>query len=472
MSMEVKKMDEWKNIKKLIALRWRNKKYVTELLCYFGVSLVMELFLLLSRWRSGGYHVDAWTNVEQYGGFENMLTIIYVVGVFIRMGTVLNEDNVGMYPGLVRTRYISRILSDWLLIFAFLLENSLLNLLVTGGCMLMAKTTGNFGEVLIIGNLAVAILLTFLFVLVIYSVILFLQTLYERIGAVKFWIGTVVVIACVFLELLTPLRILGSVFGRMNEFLQQGNTLVKIGLVSFIVFAVFMILSFLMLRGIRSWKKENATGGKMIACCLVLFIMGLSVSIYMTDTGVYEWEYSEGTLEQQIENGDYFAEDSVQTCVVDHKVMKKLNQSMSDTEFNFSIQWVSLKDAKRVGIVDEHMSLQQNEICIRTVAKNCEVQGTSLTEGFLNAKLTIENGQYQVKEPLKVALENNYLRLFTNQFLSDEDMRNLERVEDSHLANFLGYFVIYNEEDIVESGVPMSLSTGTALDQFVWELEE
>lgn len=471
MSMEVKKMDEWRNIKKLIALRWRNRSFVRSFLCFLGVSLVMESLLVFSLWKSGGYHVDSWTNLTTYGGFENFAIIVFVAGILLRMGSVLNEDSVGMYPGLVRTRYISRILSDWLLMAVFIVENGLLNLVVTGAYALMAKVTGNFGKVLMLGNIGVAMILTFLFVLAIYSVILFLQTLYERIGVVKFWIGTLVVIVLVFLELLTPFCIFDLMCETMNQFLQQGNSLVKVGIVSFVVFVVFMIFSLWLVQGIRSWKKENATGGKMIACCLVLFVVGFGAAISMTDTGVYEWNFSEGTLEQQIENGDYFAEDSVQTCVVDHKIMKNLNQQI-EQDVTFSIQWVSLEEAKKLGIANQDLSLQKNEICIRTVVKNCEVQGTSLTEGFLNAKLTIENGQYQVKEPLKVVLQNNYLRLFTNQFLSDEDIHNLEKMEDSNLANFLGYFVIYNEEDIAESAVPMSLSAGSALDEFVWELQE
>ena len=59
MSMEVKKMDEWRNIKKLIALRWRNRSFVRSFLCFLGVSLVMESLLVFSLWKSGGYHVDS-----------------------------------------------------------------------------------------------------------------------------------------------------------------------------------------------------------------------------------------------------------------------------------------------------------------------------------------------------------------------------------------------------------------------------
>lgn len=470
MSMEVKKMDEWRNIKKLIALRWRNRGYIRNLFCFLGVGLGIEMLLVLSIWRSGGYHVDSWVNLESYGGFENFAIIIFIASMILRMGSVLNEDSIGMYPGLVRTRYISRILSDWLLLAIFIVENTVVNLLASGAYAWMAKASGKFGEVFMIGNLGVAMLLTFLLALAIYSAVLFLQTLYERIGAIKFWIGTLVVIAFVFFELLTPFCILSSIFGKMNQFLQQGNTLIKIGFMSFVVCAVFMILSLWLVQGIGSWKKENGIRGRMIACCLVLFVVGLSAGIYMTDTGVYVWEGSEGTLEQQIENGAYFVEDSVQTCVLDHKVMKKLNEDM-DQDATFSIQWVSLEDAKRVGIVEETMSLQQNEICVRTVVKNCKVQEKSLTKGFLNAKLTIQNGQYQVKEPLKVAFQNNYLRLYTVGLLSENDVHNLEMLEDSNQADFLGYFVIYNEEDIAESDVPMSLSAGSALDQFVWDLE-
>lgn len=463
MSMEVRKKDEWSNVKKLIALRWRNGRFVRELLIFFGVALAVDLFIFVSIWMSGGERVDSWVNIEKYGTIENTFLIIYIARVLFSMGSVLSEDGVSMYPGTVKTRYISRILSDWLVLAVFVAADTLLNLLVTGGYMVMAKVTGNFGKVLIVGNLGWAIILTFLVILAIYSVILFLQTLYERVGAAKFWIGVLVLFVYLLVELYTPLCVVGSCMNTVYHFICGGrNTMARIILVTSVVFIVCMLFSFFMVRGIRSWKREKAYGG-FIVCFVALFVGGLIVGVGFIRTSSV-WEGSEiNTLVEQIEDGDLLVEDSVQNLVIDHKVMEKLNQCMDNIDDNYSIQWVSLEDAKKAGIVDENVSLQKNEICIRTVVRNYEVQGISLTEGFLNAKLTIEDGFYQVKEPLKVVLQNNYLSIFHNLFLSDEEQDNLERVHDENLSDLLGYFIIYNEEDVLESDVPQSLSVGDAL---------
>ena len=474
MSMEVKKKDAWSNVKKLIALRWRNGRFVRELLIFFGVALAVDLFIFISVWMSGGERVDSWINIEKYGAIENTFLIIYTACVLFRMGSVLNEDGVSMYPGTVKTRYISRILSDWLILAVFVAADTLLNLLVTGGYMVMAKVTGNFGKVLIIGNLGWTIMLTFLGILAIYSVILFLQTLYARVGAAKFWIGVLVLWAYLLVELYTPLCLVGACVGTIYHFIfGGGNMLARILLAMFVVFIVCMLLSFFMVRGIRSWKKEKAYGG-LIVCFAVLFVVGLLGGISFLGTS-REWEGSRRrhTLVEQIEDGDRLVEDSVQKLVIDHKVMEKLNQCMDDMEDHYySIQWVSLEDAKEVGIVDENVSLRKNEICIRTVVRNYEVQGISLTEGFLNAKLTIEDGSYQVKEPLKVVLQNNYLSIFHNVFLSDEEQDNLERLHGQDLSEFLGYFIIYNKEDVPAGNVPMSMSVENTLDELMHGIEE
>lgn len=472
MSMEVKKKDAWSNVKKLIALRWRNGRFVRELLLFLGVALATDLFIFISFWLSGGERVDSWVNIEKYGTIENTFLIIYIARVLFSMGSVLNEDGVSMYPGTVKTRYISRILSDWLVLVVFVAADTLLNLLVTGGYMVMAKVTGNYGKVLIIGNLGWTIVLTLLGIFAIYSVILFLQTLYERVGAAKFWIGVLVLFVYLLVEFYTPLCVLGTCVGIVHHFIFGGeNMLARILLVMLGVFIVCILLSFFMVRGIRSWKQEKAYGG-FVVCFAVLFVIGLIGGIGFLRTSSV-WEGSEiNTLVEQIEDGDLLVEDSVQKLVIDHKVMEKLDQCMDNMEDHYSIQWISLEDAKKAGIVDENVSLQPNELCIRTVVRNYEVQGISLTEGFLNAKLTVEDGSYQVKEPLKVVLQNNYLSLFHSLFLSDEEQDNLERVHDENLSDLLGYFIIYNEEDVLESDVPMSLSTGNALEGLMNGIEE
>lgn len=470
--MEVKKKDEWSNVKKLIALRWRNGRFIRELLIFFGVALAADLFIFISLWMSGGERVDSCVNIEKYGTIENTFLIIYIARVLFSMGSVLKEDGVSMYPGTVKTRYISRILSDWLLLSVFVAADTLLNLIVTGGYMVMAKVTGNFGKVLIIGNFGWSIVLTLLVILVIYSVILFLQTLYERVGAARFWIGVLVLFAYLLVELYTPICVIGACIGIVHNFIfGGGNTLARILLVMFVVFIVCMVLSFFMVRGIRSWKKEKAYGG-FIVCFVALFVVGLLGGLVFLRTSSV-WEGSEiNTLVEQIDDGDLWVEDSVQNLVIDRKVMERLNQRMDNMEDYYSIQWVSLEDAKEAGIVDENVSLQPNEICIRTVVRNYEVQGISLTEGFLNAKLTIEDGSYQVKEPLKVVLQDNYLSVFHNLFLSDEEQDNLERVHDQNLSELLGYFIIYNEEDVPAGNVPMSMSVGNTLDELMNGIEE
>lgn len=470
MSMEVKKNGEWSNVKKLIALRWRNGNFVRELLSFFGVALLLDLFLLISTWMSGGDHVGDWINIEKYGTIENTLLIIYIARVLFRMGSVLREDGVSMYPGTVRTRYISRILSDCLVLAVFVAADTILNLLVTGGYMLMAKVTGNYGEVLIIGNYGWLVVLTFFGVFAIYSVLLFLQTLYERVGALRFCMGTLVVIAALLVELKTSIGVVGVCIGLVHHFIWGGeNVPVRILLFMFVVFVVCMLLSFLLVRGIRSWKKEKTYGG-VVLCFVTLLTLCFFFFIGVVDTNKEERRYSsEHTLEEKIEKGEYFAEDSKQKLVIDHTVRKELDHNMS-TEYN--IQWVSLEDAKRAGIVDENTSLEPNEICIRTVVKNSEVQGTSLTKGFLNAKLTVENGSYQVKEPLRVVLRNNYLSVFQYFCLSNKEQQELEDVQDYDLARYLGYFILYNKEDVKEGDVPMSCSAGSALDEFIWEIEE
>lgn len=473
MSMEVKKKNAWSNVKHLIALRWRNGNYVREILALCGVALMLNLLNLITTWMFREYHVEDFVLMEKYGIIENIFLIIYTARILFRMSSVLSQDSVSMYPGTVKTRYISRILSDCLVLVAFVVAETLLNLLVTGGYMLMSKMTGKFGDVLIIGNMGWAMVLTLFVILAIYSVILFLQTLYDRFGSVKFSIGVLVAVGILLSEIYTPFHVLNACFGFIDYVVcSVGSALASVLLITSVVSVVCFLLSYLIVCGIRSWKKEQAYSGSLCICFIVLFVIIVIMGFCRFDTGGERVISQGGTLEEQVKAGAYLIEDSVEQLVIDQKVMKKLNSSLEKIEDNYSVQWISLEDAKKAGIVDETASLQPNEIGIRTVVKNCEVQGTSLTKGFLNAKLTVEDGSYRVKEPLRVVLKNNYLSVFHDVFLSDEEQGNLDDVQGYNLSRFLGYFIFYNEEDIAESDVPMSLSAGSALDEFMWEIDE
>lgn len=473
MSVEVKKKKEWNHIKRLIVLRWRNAKSVQWLLCFLGVYLVVGLFSLKSLWMSGGYSVDDWMILESYGGFENFTIIVFLGGILFCTGSVLREDSVGMYPGTVMTRYISRILSDWLLLLVFVTGMGLLNLLQTAGYLWMTKATGNFDGVLISAYLGWATLLAFLCILAVYSVILFLQTLYERVGAGRFWIGAGLVMVYVVLEWNTPLCILEIFLGILYHFICQGGDIpVRLAIVSTVVLFVFMVLSFGLVRGIHSWKKDDNSGSRFAFRFLVLFLIYLAFGICFMNHREYNWSGMGDTLEQQVQKGNYLVEDTMQSLAVDRNVCKKLNQSMENLETNLNIEWISLEQAKKAGIVAKDVSLGSQEICIRAVVKNLEVQGTSLTKGFLNAALTVEDGIYRIKQPLKVLIYDNYLHTFTDLFLTDEERDYLSMMRDGGLENFLGYFIIYNAEDIEEDAVPMSMSAGMALGEFDGAIEE
>lgn len=472
MSMEVKKKNAWSNVKHLIALRWRNGNFVREILAFCGVALVLDLFILISTWMSGGDHIGDWISMEKYGTIENTFLLISIARVLFRMGSVLSEDGVSMYPGTVKTRYISRILSDWLVLAVFVVADTILNLLVTGGYILMAKVTGNYGEVLVIGSYGWVVAFTFMGILTIYSVLLFLQTLYDRVGTLTFWVGALILVAYLLVELNTPLCVVGACIGLTHHFICGGNIPARLLLVMLVVFVVCMFLSFFVVRGIRSWKREKTYGG-VVLCFVVFITLFFFVFIGVVDLNTEESRYyGEYTLGERIEAGEYFAEDSKQKLVIHHALMKELDQCMDNMPSDYNIQWVSLEDAKKVGIVDKNVSLQPNEICIRTVVKNSEVQGTSLTKGFLNAKLTVEDGAYQVKEPLRVALRNNYLSVLQYIFLSGEERQNLEDVQGYEVSRYLGYFILYNKDDVKEGDVPMSMSAGSALDEFMWEIDE
>ena len=472
MSMEVKKKNAWSNVKHLIALRWRNGNFVRELIVFLGVALALDLFILISTWLFSKGNASDWNCVVKYGTIENCFLVIYTVRRLFRVSSVLSEDGVSMYPGTVKTRNISRILSDWLLLAAFVAADTVLNLLVTGGYRLLAEVTGDYAKVLVIDSYGWVVVFTFVGILTIYSVLLLLQTLYERVGALAFWSGAFLIMAYIFVELRTPLCVFGAGIGLAQHFVCGGNIPARLLLLLLIIFAVCMFLSFLAVRGIRSWKREKAYGG--VALCFIVFTtLFFFVFIGVVDLNTEgRSDFGENTLEQKVEAGEYLVEDSKQKLVIDHAMTKKLERSMDNMPSDYNIQWISLEDAKKAKIVDENVSLQPNEICIRTVVKNSEVQGTSLTKGFLNAKLTVEDGAYRIKEPLRVVLHNNYLSVLQYIFLSEKERQNLEDVQGYEVSRYLGYFILYNKEDVAEKDVPMSLSAGSALDEFMWEIDE
>lgn len=437
MSMEVKKTNKWNNIVQLVKLRWQivfERVWLAPFLAMFVADFVMATTRGLHK--GGAFLYD-------YGSLENLFIVISMAKILSRAWNILIEKEVSVFPGTIQTRYCSRILYDlseiFFWIFMVTLENIVITIYLQSGIL-----SGCAGVWINLAMFAKKVFFLLFAMLFLYSLIVLLVTIKERIGNVAFYV--VFIIGCILI-LVT------------NSFAKVGGSWIYTGTISYgTVMCFFLIgallffgIGFLLARGLKVWRVDHTKGDKVFSSLLIVcLIFGTA---FLGVVAVKEEHTPPSATQQTIikdeKKGKIFVKDTV--FFIGKIDLDKLDDSKESSasiiRCGIGVQWYSLKEAKEAGVVEDDFTVKPGTICSRMVIKNNALLGKKYGKAFVNQlEYVIEDSKYVLKNRGKSWFTSSYLDYFdTDGIYGDCDVYLIYSDEEKmELPNESFGFVNYN----------------------------
>ena len=404
MSMEVKKTNKWNNIMQLVKLRWQIV-FERVWLAPFLVMFVVDFVLATIR----GLH-EGGAFLYNYGSLGNLFIVISMAKVLSRAWNILIEKEVSVFPGTIQTRYCSRILYDlseiFFWIFMVTLENIVIAIYLQSGML-----SGGAGVWIHWGQYAKKVFFLLFAMLFLYSLVVLLVTIKEKIGNRLFYV--VFAIGCILLLVI-------SSFTKVREiWMHVGGASYGSVLCFFLIGALlFFGIGFLLTRGIRVWRVDHTKGDRMFSSFLIVcFIFGIA---FLGVVAVREEQVNLGTTEQIVveeqKKQKVFVKDTV--FPVGQIDLDTLEDSIGDREMSLTkcsimVHWFSLKEAKEAGIVESDFTVEPGTICSRMVVNHSDLYGKKFGKAFVNQlEYVIEDSKYVLKNTGKSWFTCSYLDYF------------------------------------------------------------
>lgn len=402
MSMEVKKTNKWNNIVQLVKLRWQivfERVWLAPFLAMFVADFVMATTRGLHK--GGAFLYD-------YGSLENLFIVISMAKILSRAWNILIEKEVSVFPGTIQTRYCSRILYDlseiFFWIFMVTLENIVITIYLQSG--ILSGCAGVWINLAIFAKKVFFLLFAMLFL---YSLIVLLVTIKERIGNVAFYVAFAV--GCVLLLVI-------SLFAKVRKIWMHAGDASYASVMCFFLIGTFLCfgIGFLLTKGIKVWRVDHTKGDKMFSSFLIVcFIYGIA---FFGVVAVREEQVNLVTTEQTVveeqKKQKVFVKDTV--FPVGEIDLDALEESIDDVSLprcSIMVHWVALKDAKEAGIVESDFTVEPGTICSRMVANYSKLYGKKFGKAFVNQlQYVIEDSKYVLKNRGKSWFTSSYLDYF------------------------------------------------------------
>lgn len=402
MSMEVKKTNKWNNIVQLVKLRWQivfERVWLAPFLAMFVADFVLATIRGLHK--GGAFLYD-------YGSLENLFIVISMAKILSRAWNILIEKEVSVFPGTIQTRYCSRILYDlseiFFWIFMVTLENIVITIYLQSG--ILSGCAGVWINLAIFAKKVFFLLFAMLFL---YSLIVLLVTIKERIGNVAFYVAFAV--GCVLLLVI-------SLFAKVRKIWMHAGDASYASVMCFFLIGTFLCfgIGFLLTKGIKVWRVDHTKGDKMFSSFLIVcFIFGIA---FFGVVAVREEQVNLVTTEQTVveeqKKQKVFVKDTV--FPVGEIDLDALEESIDDVSLprcSIMVHWVALKDAKEAGIVESDFTVEPGTICSRMVANYSKLYGKKFGKAFVNQlQYVIEDSKYVLKNRGKSWFTSSYLDYF------------------------------------------------------------
>lgn len=392
---------ELKNIKKLVKLQLKQKLqlllFVVVMLSIFCISSIYNFFNTLGE--SGNNFI------LDINGNNLIISILFIPFLSLLSTNILSNNEIKMYPGTIRTRYISRLITDHICIvlsyFVILSINIVLDLIAV-----IAKL---FGKPLNISGLfdikywimgfVIYVSLGFM----VYMCIAFINTVFSKIPALG------IIAIALFVYMLFKNKIFD-----FNEFIYNVKTFyfspnIGIGTIAIralITWFVFLIFGYLLTFVIKSWDDEFPQFKIMVTWIIELFIFTI------TATNIY-FESSNETSEPIDYSTDKYSYTKEYYMDIPKDVSTnelQLDYDIEKYDYPIYVASFSYNEAVKYGLIDKSIEIPDGKMFVRLYSPKILVNNKEINKNLLDSiEIDLKNETVNFTEDYRIYLTNNFL---------------------------------------------------------------
>lgn len=405
-----------KNIFNLTKVQAKQKKNI--LLCCAGLIAAGKIFSLIFLFINTS-NISFITDINPKTTF---LPLVFIPILAMCSTNILTNQELTMYPGTIRTRYISRIITDHLFIVSLYFILLGVNVIADGIICLLRATGLNVGTVFLFD--IKYWLIAFAIYVSIGSLVYMLTAVINTLVSVLPNIISIIIAIIIFFagryELFDAEALLENIF---NFHFSIGMGIGKLVLHAFIVWIVLLTLGIAITFLTKTWKSEFSTLKSFAIYCTNIFIFIFLFSGYI----IYNDYNFEGKLDTKtiiidipegIDMNNYPREDYVNSY--------NLDQGFST---------ISYDEYKKIS--SNEINIPDGKVCVNIRLKHFTINNKNLTKRILNnTELDIVNQKLLNTKKEDYYILNNFLG---NVYKYTEDYNPLyDYLSDSVNINEIG----------------------------------
>lgn len=425
-------MELMKNIKALTKIQLKqNKNKLIIIICIMaGLTLISNINIIF---------LNKLVEADSFFAYASKMTSIFLYGVCIISTcfttNILTNSNISMYPGTNRSRFISRVFSDNILIlevvifsfFIYCIEYPIL-LAIKGG---NADISLVFAFDLKYALVSMVYILSYYFMA--YGLFVFLYSLATILGMKKtIFYYTSIFIIFILLENYNVISL-----NCIINYIKNENNLGIFLLKTWSIWFVTIVCAYLIANRLKIMKEEIISKFIIVPVGFaVLFIFS-----FLTNAGVtYSSSYSDYSQYSELKTIDIYKETLVKCNYIN---LKNMFNNKSNVDLCLAI---SQERAYDEGILENKVSLQ-DEVLVITFFPDGKCKNQYLYQSYLdNMTITCENSMLKF-ELAKTKTILNFLWGDSYKFLSSYDIDENDSVKNLNLKPVV--YIIYPENIVI-----------------------
>lgn len=449
---------EWENIKKLYGFQWVQRW--SWLAAMAVVAIVGLIGTIIDRCF---YKPASWYMMIGSGNSFGVYTVIILIIICVFGANILTAPNLTMYPGTVRTRFISRILFDYSMLCSGAVCFMAAHLLGMGVTKIIAKAGGPIWEYVMFDwkTFLMRGTLCLIYFIFIYNFFILIYCLAVKAGPRYSMIGLAVIMVTggVLLYKGVLLKILMKLWSfYMEKDMGYFTALVRV-LGSA---AVFLLLAYCIVMKIHSWREDMK--GIIGFALIIMYIFSIMGTIMMTDNGGSQWENIEsgsGNLEQDIKDGIVITSD--RTIHAGKLDGNKVNFDKSNArefyddfdELVCTIGWIELEEAKENHLVPQDLQVNLGDVYVRIIADNSKYKDKYMYQGIIdNIQVDFGDGECKLKLGSKAVVYDKFLTVFDSVLGKNAETVQWSSISEDAMTSVLQQcqiYICYHKEDMTNA---------------------
>ena len=464
MSVEVKEINksggfsaEWDNICRLYRLQLVQKQLMPMglliylIISFFTIALFNQVSLITMP--------DDLDYIRGIGGTLWVYLLILTFIIAVSDYNILSAENISIYPGTVRTRFISRLFLDYTMFFVIIASSVICNIIGVGISNLIILLMGNdSADVLFDLKTLLFRSIAFLcYMLMIHSAYILLHVIVSKIGIIKSAaaltvIGITTALLLKFTPLMQHIKQIAKFYGRPDL------GLANVALRTLLTSAVLLIISFTVMSTIHTWMEINKNV-KLAFSIFLSYILIMAVSIggslfYTIVSTSTNTAFPEDNLETLLQNktlisNDYKIKPGISDGILINESYSDAQSSLTSiSDMNANIAWMNLDKAVKRGMVPADTKLSEGEMLVRVVSSTYKYKDKYLYKNFIeNVKFNIVDSECKLDINKNMTVYDAFL--FIVDSILGDDVKSIGDFGEKYFTiENCQIYVIFNKGDI------------------------